>query len=48
MMGRTIYAGMRFDENLAKQISEEYPSWHISETRGRRYDLHKVMKWKRY
>ena len=40
MMGRTIYAGMRFDENLAKQIS-----WHISETRGRRYDLHKVRKY---
>lgn len=31
--------------NLAKQISEEYPSWHISETRGRRYDLHKVRKY---
>jgi hypothetical protein len=45
MMGRTIYAGMRFDENLAKQISEEYPSWHISETCGCRYDLHKVRKY---
>ena len=44
MMGRTIYAGMRIDENLGKQISEEYPSWHISETLGRRYDLHNARK----
>ena len=36
---------MRFDENLAKQISEEYPSWRISETRGRHYDLHQTRKY---
>lgn len=44
-MERNIYAGLRFDKDLAKRISEEYPTWRISETRGRRYALQETRRY---